>query len=101
MIQKMNSKFRGGQFFGLLKVNFAGSKRKVLTISRQTHAKVSHQKLLADLFSALQNFLMKKIAKEKKWKLIVKVRRVQGVFFSEIREKCDNFCSTWNFSTDF
>jgi hypothetical protein len=44
---------------------------------------------------------MKKLGSEKKWKLIMKVRRVQGVFFPEIRKKCDNFCSIWNFLTDF
>jgi hypothetical protein len=56
---------------GRLIVNFAGSKRKVPTISRETHAKVSYQNFDDE----------KKFASEKKWKLIMKVRRVQGVFF--------------------
>jgi hypothetical protein len=46
------------------KCAFAGSKRKVQTISRQTHAKVSHQKLLFVFFCS-SKFLDEKNCKRK------------------------------------
>jgi hypothetical protein len=67
---------------GGLEGSTTGSKRKVPTISREAHAKVSYKKLLAASFCSSKISLMKKFASEKKWKLIMKVGRVQGVFFS-------------------
>jgi hypothetical protein len=77
-------------FFGLLIVNFTGSKKK----SPQNQSRNTCKSFLSKItlrFFCSSKFLDEKNASEKKWKLIVKVRRVQWGFFPEILRKFDNF----------